>query len=228
MKYKSQVYSQASGSIAGTTHSHNQGGLYTRARSIPVNSNTAAQQKIRNAMATLTSRWQSVVTPAQRAAWATYASNVPLINSLGDARPIGALSMYVRCNSPRVYLDGAGLIIDDGPTTMSLGTFTPISATCAAGALSVTFDNTDDWATGDGGFLLLYGSKQLSPTINFFKGPFKIIDAITGSTMTPPTSPHADTITPAPAAGNVIYLRCNASGPDGRLSSSQIVRIVCT
>lgn len=220
MKFKSTIFAQTSGSLAGKTFAHNQGGLYTRARAIPVNPNTFAQQNVRNALKTLTGRWGSAVTAAQRAAWATYAANVPLINTLGDARPIGALSMYVRCNVPRLSNEGTAFIVDDGPTVYSLGTFSAPSPTRASANFSIAYTNTDDWAIADGGFLFAYVSKPQSKTINFFKGPYLFLGEVAGNTMTPPTSPAVMTPAQPAMASQRYFFRFNASNADGRLTSS--------
>lgn len=223
MKFKSNLLSQASGSAGGTTFAHNQGGLYFRNRSVPVNPNSPAQQAVRTALKQLSTRWQNALTSAQRAAWATYAKNVPLTNTLGDTRPINALSMYVRCNSPLLYAAGAGAVIDDGPTTFALATFSAPTIAVASGDIELHFNNTDDWATATGGRMYVYASVQQSPTINFFKGPFLYKQSILGNTTTPPTSPVQIGVEADYASGNRIFYRFRVSDADARLSSDMIL-----
>jgi len=45
MKFKSPILSQASGSIAGITFSHNRGGMYVRARAVPTNPGSPQQHR---------------------------------------------------------------------------------------------------------------------------------------------------------------------------------------
>jgi hypothetical protein len=224
MLFKSALVTQASGSVGGVTAAHNAGGLYLRARSIPVNPNTPAQQAARNAMAQLTTRWQQTLTAAQRTAWSTYAANVPLVNSLGDARLVSGMNMYVRSNAPRVVA-GAD-VVDAGPTTYSLATFTPVTATGSEGGadIDVEYTDTDDWAIAEGGHLIVQASAQISPTINFFKGPFVFAATADGAAVAP-ASPLNIPRSPADTEGNKVYIRVRASNPDGRLSASQIVAI---
>lgn len=226
MKFKSQVFSMTSGSIAGQVFSHNKGGLYTRARTIPTNPNTAAQQAVRGAVKFLTTYWANTLTAAQRTAWGTYATNVPLPNTLGDSRPIPPMSMFVRCNSPRYQALGAAGVIAAGPTIYSLATFTQPVLSKPAAVWSMAFTNTDTWATITGGLLLVYLSTTQNVTINFFKGPFKFVGSVVGGT-TPPTSPNTALFTglPAPAAGQHYFARYRCSNSDGRLSSSYIQNI---
>lgn len=221
MKFASNLLAQASGSLAGTTFSHNKGGMYVRNRSIPTNPSTAAQQNVRNALKQLTTGWQDLGS-TDRDAWAIYASNVPILNKLGQPRPIPALAMYLRCNSPRLSNEGPTAVVTGGPTIYSLATFTIPSVTVTSNHPVLAFTNTDDWAIADGGYMFVYLSKPQAPTINFFKGPYNFIGAIEGATMTPPTSPHTFSgttlVTPVK-----YFMRINVSNADGRLSSSAIL-----
>ena len=94
MLIKSQLITQASGSIGGLVGSHNAGGMYFRARTIPVNPGSAAQIAVRNIVAQLTAAWTADLTAAQRTAWQTYADNVPTTNRLGDSINIPASSAF--------------------------------------------------------------------------------------------------------------------------------------
>ena len=217
MKYKGTLITQGSGSLAGATFSHNKGGQYIRQRTIPVNPNTTLQQAVRSIFATLSIAWVQTLTAAQRVLWKTYADNVPLINVLGDSIFITELAMYSRSNVPR--LQAALTRVDDGPTTFSLAQMTNPSATAAAATdlLSVTFTNTDAWATAVGGAMLVYISKPQNPTINFFKGPYQFAGKIAGAVV-PPTSPQTIALPQPIVAGQKVFFRIEATEVDGRLS----------
>lgn len=220
MIYKSDRTTEASGSIGGTTFSHNRGGQYIRARVIPVNPGSVFQQAVRGYVAQLTSLWQTVLTEAQRAAWDNYADLVPLPNALGDPHNVGGLAMYVRSNVPR--LQAALPRVDAGPVVFNLGPFTmpAIASITAPTALSLTFDNTDAWANEDDAAMLVYGSRGMNDSINYFKGPYRFADKIDGDAVTPPTSPAA-IVMPFPlVASQKAFVRVRVSRADGRLSSS--------
>lgn len=220
MKFKSQVFAQASGAIAGQVYSHNKGGMYTRARTIPTNPNTSRQIAVRNALKTLTTQWGNTLTSVQRTGWATYATNVPLPNTLGDSRPIPPMSMFVRCNSPRVQSVGVSAIVAAAPTTFSLATFTLPVMSIPALVWSLAFTNSDAWAIAAGGYLMVWVSTPQNKTINFFKGPYSYLGKVVGA-ATPPTSPSvAMSFSPPVLSGVRYFLRYRASNPDGRLSSS--------
>jgi hypothetical protein len=218
VKFKSALVTQGSGSVGGLTLSHNKGGMYFRSRALPTNPGTVYQTAVRAIMAQLTALWANTLTSAQRAAWSDYALNTPIINKLGEAKPIPGLAMYVRCNVPRIQ---AGLTrVDDGPTTFGLPDLTPpgiTSITAATGVMVVTFEPTDAWAAAADGGLLILTSRGQGPGINYFKGPYRYAGKIEGAT-TPPTSPQNINVAFTVAAGQQVFVQMRVTTADGRLS----------
>lgn len=219
MKFKSSVYTQASGSIGGLTYSHNRGGMYTRARSIPTNPSSGFQAVIRGFVAALTSAWNDTLSAAQRAAWDVYAENVLMSDRLGESRNIGGLGHYVRSNVPRLQ---AGLArVDDGPTTFNLGEFTnptidEVDAT--ADEIDVGFTEADDWVGETGAALLVLCSRPQNPGINYFTGPYRFADSVDGDATTPPTTPDSIGLPFPVEAGQKIFAQFRVTRADGRLS----------
>lgn len=222
MKFKSQVYTQASGSVGGVTYSRNAGGLYTRSRAIPTNPNTPAQQQVKAILSDLAQAWSNILTAAQRAAWEAYAAAVPLRDTLGEERPVSGLAMYIRCNVPRI---NAGLArVDNGPTVNTLcGLTAPtiVSITAATAIASIAFTNTNEWASLVGGALLVFASQPQGVGVNFFKGPFRYAGRVNGAVVAP-TSPAAITLPFPITAGKRVFLRFVATAADGRLSADLI------
>jgi len=219
MKFKSQVYTQASGSVGGLCYSHNRGGMYTRSRAIPTNPGSPQQVAIRGFVATLTSLWNNVLTPTQRTAWDTYAEAVPLLNALGEPINVGGLAMYVRSNVPR--LQAALDRVDDGPSVFNLGEFTNptwanVDATGGDGELG--YDNSDEWADETGSAMLILVSRGQNPAVNYFKGPYRFAGLVAGLTGTPPTSPETITLPFAVIAGQSVFAQVRVTRADGRLS----------
>ncbi len=220
MKFKPLIGGELSGSIGAITASHNAGGAYFRSRVVPTDPASVFQVAIRGFVAALTSGWNSTLSAAQRAAWDTYALNVPLPDALGEPRNVGGLGMYTRSNVPRLQ---AGLTrVDDGPTIFNLGTFTnPTFDTFNASAqtYNVVFTAADAWANEDDAAMLLFSSRPKNATINFFKGPYRADAAILGNLATPPTSPVV-TLSAFPfAIGNRVFVYMRISRADGRLSA---------
>jgi hypothetical protein len=220
VKFKSPVYSQASGSIAGITYSHNRGGMYTRARAIPSDPGSPFQVAIRGYVAGLTSAWNEVLTAAQRAAWDLYAENVTLLNPLGEPINVGGLGHYVRSNVPRLNI--AAPRVDAAPTTFNLGFYSdPSFGTFAAATndFAVTFVTGDPWVDEDDSHLIVYSSRPQNPAVNYFKGPYRFADSIEGDSITPPTSP-ATVVGAFPfEVGQKVFVMARLSRADGRLST---------
>lgn len=227
MKFKSPVYSEASGSIAGLVYSHNRGGMYTRARATPTNPATAQQQAIRSAVATLDNRWVNVLTAAQRVAWETYALNTLMLDRLGEPRNVGGIGMYVRGNVPRSQSGITEGIIDAGPTTFGLPDLSTVGATVseATQQISATFDTGDDWVGEDGAALLVYASRPQNPTINYFKGPYRLAGSVEGDSVTPPTSPQTIGVPFAVVQGQRVFVRAVMFRADARLSPEQFLTV---
>jgi hypothetical protein len=226
MLFKSQVFTQASGSVGGLTYSRNRGGMYTRARATPGNPNTPQQQVVRAAVAQLTSLWVGTLTQVQREAWETYATNVTLPNRLGEQVNIGALGHYIRSNVPR--LQAALTRVDAAPTTFDLGDLSSLSlaaADASADTISVNVDVADPFWIDAGSALLVYSSEPRNPSITYFKGPYRFgFKAVGGGVPATPVvgaAGHA-----IGAAGQRIFVRAVQTLADGRLSLAQRMTIL--
>lgn len=220
MLIKSGVIASGSGSMGGITLSRNKGGMYFRSRAIPTNPGTTYQQTVRSIVANLATRWNDVLTAAQRSAWETYAANVPLLNPLGDQINVSGLNMYTRSNVTRYQ--AASTYEDDAPTIFDLGEFTdPVITAAATGdTASIAFDNTDDWANEDDSYMCIFGSRPQNPGINYFKGPYRLMGAIAGDSVTPPTSPDSKNLPFPVEAGHKVFFRVAVLRADGRFSHS--------
>ena len=197
--------------------------MYFRARSIPTDPATSFQTTVRTAFINAVSRWESLLTDVERDAWAVYAQNTLLTDTLGDPLEVSGFNMFVRVNVPNIQ---AGLpIIVDAPIVFNLGESGIVSFTANAtlNQFSVSFDNSREWANADDGALLLYFSRPQNATINFFKGPFRFAAAILGDAITPPTSPAVVAAPFAIAVDQRIWMQCRSLTPDGRLTSATVI-----
>jgi len=228
MRYKSTLVAVGSGSIGGTTFSHNAGGAYIRNRTTPTDPSTNAQQSIRGIVASLVNLWVDTLTAIQRAAWDTYAGNVPLNDVFGDPRFRTGLNHYVRSNVPRMQV-GKGRI-DAAPTVFDLGEYTNpgLTITSATNKFNITFGDTDDWVSEDDSCMLLWGSQPKNPSINFFKGPWKAMNPISGNSITPETSPYEVGVPYPYVTGQKGFMRARVSRADGRLSPPFLIGVVAT
>jgi len=171
-----------SGSIAGNTFAKNRYGSYVRARTKPVNPNTALQSKCRSAVSFCADRWANTLTAGQRTAWNLYASNVIMKNKLSEAIHLSGFNHYVRSNSIRKFLQVA--IIDAGPTDFEIPPRDPIiTIDCDSSPQKITvgFDVNLDWATESGAHLHLRQGVPQNPQRNFFAGPWQHVGTILGN-----------------------------------------------
>jgi hypothetical protein len=85
----------SSGSIAGTTSSHNRAGQYTRNRRAPTQPvGTGRRAAIRTAFGSA-ARGYAGLTASQQAAWAAYAAMYPITDALGQSITLTGQQMYV-------------------------------------------------------------------------------------------------------------------------------------
>ena len=222
MLFKGTLITQASGSLGGVVFSHNAGGTYIRARVTPTNPNSAQQIAVRNAVAFLANFWNNGLTLAQRAIWNTYAENVTVTNRIGDQVFISGLAQYVRSNVSRIQanLDR----VDDGPGVFNIGSFSPVeirnfSEATQLGEIAFRSALPDDaWANEVGGFLWVFISRPQNPSINFFRGPYRLVAVVVGDPV-PPVSPILINAPFPFIAGAKIFGRVITGLADGRLAT---------
>ena len=99
----------SSGSIAGTTYSHNRAGQYTRNRRSPVQPvGTGRRGVIRAAFGAASSAW-GALTPIVQANWTAYANGHPYTDSLGQSIKLTGHQMYVAVNTDAHQLRGGAV-----------------------------------------------------------------------------------------------------------------------
>ncbi len=210
---------QMSGSIGGTTFARNRFGNYARARTKPVNPNTDRQQNVRGAVAYLVDRWAHTLTLVQRTAWELYASNVNMLNRLGEVVQLTGMNQYVRSNSIRRAHSLP--VIDNGPVVFELPAKDNTLACVASAAtqqFTITYDAAMDWADEDGGFLIIFQGRPQNAQRNFFAGPWRHIGNHFGATGAPPASPVIMGVQFAIAELQRLWIYARIMRTDGRIS----------
>lgn len=230
MKFKSQVLTQASGSIGGITYSHNRGGMYQRARAIPTNPNTPAQQLVRGGLAAAVAYWANSMTDAERLVWSTYAGNTPTTDALGDPLILTGQQAFLRwaVTQPQV----GGPLAAGGPTIFDRGQ--PVSylqgdlggVQNVLGVASNALSNGVQFAAATDAIanVLFQIGRPVGPGVNFYKGPFCFVSSTsvasgqTGVSLTATAEdafPFADLI-----VGQRRPVRLVARFDDGRVSAA--------
>ena len=113
-----------SGSMAGTTASHNRAGQYLRNRRTPVTpTRTPRQSTIRGQFGAASSAYQGL-TQAQQNAWIAFASSYPYVDALGQSITLTGQQMYVAVN---MNLQNAGQsLVQTPPVDMTVNPVTPV------------------------------------------------------------------------------------------------------
>lgn len=220
MLFTSQVIASASGSAGGLTASRNRYGMYFRARVVPVDPSSIQQQFARAFFRTAATSWKNL-TDVQRDGWETYADNTPMQNKLGQTVTLTGFAQYVRTNSFSLSV-GLGAFLD-APTVFGLPAYTPPTIDVITGTtLTVAFTVADEWVNEVGGALSIQVSRPVSPSVNFFKGPFRKTGLVLGDVTTPPTSPAALTSQFTYTAGQKCFCRFRVMRADGRYSQAVV------
>lgn len=220
MKYKSPLLSQGSGTMAGSVWSHNKGGNYIRNWRSPTNPNSAFQVAMRDYLSQLSTYWGQTLTSVQRAAWATFAGNVSWVDALGQSINLDGRNWFIKTQSIRLQAGVA--IVPAAPTIFQMATLTlPVPTITAAGTtVSVAFTAGDAWANEAGGYLLVFASRAMNASVNYFNGPYRFAGKITGA-ASPPSSPSVVNLPfPSGPTGSKQFFRFVAVRADGRPSPS--------
>lgn len=221
--FKSQIVTQASGSIGGVTFTRTRSGMTLRARAMPTNPNTPYQQAVRANQSVLAQAWQSTLTDLQREAWDNYAAAVARKNKLGDTIHLTGNTMFVRCNAPRLQ---AGMqAVYDGPIEFTLGDpVTALMGVTSAGTPNTLQVTWDDINLPTNTQVLVYVSRPMSPTRNFFKGPFRFNKRFASGSAGGALDPD---LLPQPIGeGNKVVIRVRVAYPDGRLSDAVTAPVI--
>lgn len=211
------IVGSISGKVGSTVFAVNRGGAYIRHSRKPTNpSVTPEQSVVRANLAALSQSWFNNLDADQRQAWKVYADNVGVVNRLGDVRKLPPLAMYVRLNS--AALQNGLSRTDNAPTNFTDTSLTPpfvstLVAGSPQGSVDITFDVTDEWNTG--GNLMVYASTPQNETVNFWKGPYRLLGTIAGGASSPQTFTLPDQI----VAGQKVFFQAVAQAADGRIST---------
>ena len=165
--------------------------------------------------------WGDDLTAAQRLSWDTYAAAIAMTNRLGETIHLSGFNHFV--SSITAILAVGGTIVAAGPTTLTLPTSDPTFsvALSAANGITVTFDDTADWAAIDDGFMSIELGQPQNPSRTFFGGPWRADAPLVGDTAVPLTSPDGPTATSTWTLieTQIVYARARIIEPDGRVSN---------
>jgi hypothetical protein len=154
----------SSGSLAGTTSSHNRAGQYTRNRRSPVQPvGTGRRAFIRSAFSAASTAW-SALSSANMAAWTSFASGHPITDALGQSVTLTGHQMFVSVATQLLNCGEALPTIPPVSTAVAAPVVTVFTVT-HAGVITLTM-------TASGGasdFILLSFAAPVSAGVSFQK-----------------------------------------------------------
>lgn len=178
------AFAGASGSIGGTTFSHNRYGTYTRQRRSPVQPQTPAQVAQRAAFTYVSQYWRNTLTAAEREAWVDYAAQTPVTDVFGDSQVLPGNAMFSRFNA--FWYRAEGAVIAAAPTTPGMATaLTCILAGTTVLGLQITALEPVQLAGDRIGIFI--ASAPVSQAKNFYGGPYTLHSAVAGNIAMPIT-----------------------------------------
>ena len=172
MKFRSgALIGNLSGSLGSVTASHNRYGSHFRPRTIPINPDTQYQQTVKGNFGVVSGGWTALAA-ANRAQWATFAANNPVVDNLGQSQNLSANAAYVMLNL-RLKQCGAALITAPpvGAAPAGLTSLT-LEADIGAGDVELAYTATPLAANDK---LVVRAAVVDTASINFMKNKYKLI-----------------------------------------------------
>jgi len=236
MKFTSPLFSAVSGSIGGTTYSHNKGGMYARARIIPPDKQSDPQLVWRPIWKALTLLWSTLTEP-ERESWRVYASQVPRTNNLGQVKALSGHQHFFRSNAVRYGFYNSTELVRTAPAIFNIG---PTPLVKFTSAVSDGYTNLQfDYSFPDGhdapvfaldSLIITYLSKPVALTHTFRRNALRVLNfqAIIGPVA--PLTGYSFTSYDwwSPSVVQASWCRVAVLYGDGRLSAPATFRFLTT
>lgn len=184
-KFKtSALVSDIKGTVGGNVFASNKGGNYIRRYKKPVNTNTIAQQNVRNTFGTSSGNWR-LLTEEQRQTWITGCVNFPYVDNLGQTKVYSGQQLFNSLNNNLAQIGAAPLLVC--PLPVSFPDIAPETVTCTAATqnllIKMTIGGSADVPAGFA--LIIEGTTSISAGVNSpKKGLFKKIAVEASATVT--------------------------------------------
>lgn len=192
--------SPSSGSLQGTTYSHNRFGQYTRSRSSPVQPNSPAQGLVRARLSGNAALWRTL-TALQRSGWASLGAEITRTDALGQTYTLDGFEAFCSVNNNRLFYGSA--VVLDAPAYVTPAALTTATVTLTAAAFSIAFTPTPAPALTK---VVLFAGPQRSAG-RAYEGDYRYIMMGAAATASPlvATTAYA-TKFGTPVVGNKVFL----------------------
>lgn len=189
MLFEGVLITKLSGKLDGLVASHNRGGAYFRTAVVPVDPHTDAQVVMRDGMSWVYTAWNAM-DQTTRDRWEAYALRHPLTNRIGHTHTISGYAYWTRWALPRWQAtEGplAGGEVGEGPPLYDdAGALQSVSVTWHTSNTVIRIAWLDNpFQSEDHDYLMLHLATPRAPTINWFRGPFRLLGGIAGDPDSP-------------------------------------------
>jgi len=157
-------------------------GAMLRRKVSPVQPRTSRQTTVRALMTLLAKRWGGTLTATQRAGWESLAASYPRTDVFGNSYILTGLQMYCSLNR-NLQLIGV-TIIDDAPSTLTVGSPGSITVAVVSGA-TPSFNVTPATDPDTGEVPVVFAVRPLSPGRKFFSSLLRYVFQDTAATAGP-------------------------------------------
>lgn len=216
MLYRGLMVTDLSGSLDGTVASRARGGAYFRERVTPIDPGTPRQQQMRTAMGAGSAYWEGTASQSFRDDWERWASGVRRKNRIGqEYTPTGRQEFLRRwCFRYQSIAVWAPTALQDpsAPTGERSDFADGVAVTLVNpwNVIQVAWDYPQGYEDdGASSFWALYYSVATPATVNFWKGPYRLLGGSKGTGS--PTSPVTLTLPFTVAATNKVFWRVRLS-----------------
>lgn len=198
------------GSVGGTVFSRNANGAYMRNRTTPFNTNSQAQQDVRNSFGAISRSWRDL-TDEERQSFVDQSAAYPYTNSLGQASTYTGFQLFQKVNS-QLQLIGASALTNMIPPVSLIAIKLVQFNILEVGTIEfrIVF-NDDSVVVPANASLVIEMTKTLSLGINKPKRPdykqIKILLAAAGTDGTACTAQYASVFGSLPAEGEKLFGR---------------------
>lgn len=229
MRFLSQVYTKARGSVGGITYTANQHhSLIARARTTPTDPGSQAQGVMRQSFSAAAAAWKGL-SGAERQAWEDYADSLTYPNPMGPIDMPGRQVMMGNISWLK-YLLARGTVFttqeDTAPSIPGFLAMNPLSIGVAGPAstgftVSIGNFNTEDVLA------TIQLSRAFDATRNTYHGPFR---PTTLQTQVVVSGTTGGLIVVAGVDDDVFFVKCRVIVDDGakRISREVTLRAVVT
>ncbi len=161
-----------SGSEAGTVHSHNKGGTYTRQRTVPTNPQTTRQMAQRDKISNFSKEWVNDLDQSQRDAWTVFAQENPVIDRLGQSIFLSGIQMFVKLNAR--IAEASDIAINEPPLDLIVTQLTKASQSFDKGAGQISIDFLPDPMETDE-HLQIFATPGVSAGVSNVKSKLRLV-----------------------------------------------------